>query len=188
MRGKIFLDPGHGGDDNGAVWGYAEEDDLNLAIAEYVKDLLENISFEVFMSRTEDTYVKLSQRVKMANREKTHLFISIHCDAFHNVTASGMSVHIYNRTKVSSIPANCINDEFVRKFPNHKQRGVKRSNFHVLRETRMPAILLECEFISNPETREWLGRWQNQLALAEAIVTGIEHWFDVKNEKGGLNG
>jgi len=185
MRGKIFLDPGHGGRDNGAVWGYVAEDDLNLEIADYVKELLENISFEVIMSRVEDRFVGLSQRVRMANRAKAHLFVSIHCDAFHNITASGMSVHIYNRTKVSSIPANCINDEFIKAFPNHKQRGVKRSNFHVLRETRMPAVLLECEFISNPETREWLVKWKNQLALAEAVVTGIEQWFNIKN--GGSN-
>ncbi len=181
MRGKIFLDPGHGGADNGAVWGFTEEDDLNLDIAEITKMFLEAKDFEVSISRTEDTFISLSQRVKMANRKKPHLFISIHCDAFHNVAVSGMSIHIYNKTTVSSIPANCINDEFMKRFPDHKQRGVKRSNFHVLRETRMPAVLVECEFLSNAETRTWLTRWQNQAELGEAITAGVEHWFDIKN-------
>lgn len=181
MRGKIFLDPGHGGKDNGASWGFSKEDEINLEIAEFTKEVLEAKDFTVSMSRYGDIYVPLSQRVKMANREKSHLFISIHCDAFHKITASGMSIHVYNRTVVSLIPANCINDELVKRFPDHKQRGIKRSNFQVLRDTRMPAVLLECEFISNPETREWLNNWKNQLDLAEAIVTGIEHWFDIKN-------
>ena len=181
MRGKILLDPGHGGRDNGAVWGFTEEDDLNLAIAAYTRDLLEAKAFEVLMTREADEYITLTQRVRIANREKVHLFVSIHCDAFHRITASGMSVHIYTRTTQSLLPANCINDEFVKRFPAHKQRGVKRSNFHVLRETRMPAVLVECEFISNEKTRDWLNQLENQLALAESITAGIEHWFDIKN-------
>lgn len=171
---KIVIDPGHGGDDNGATWGYAEEDDINLIVAFLLRCELEKCGFDVISTRERDRYVHLNTRTLLANEIQADLFVSIHCDAFHNTTASGMSVHVHPECPdATGVMATNIITKMAERFSDHRTRGVKASNFHVLRETKMPAVLIECEFISNPETRKFLKEPENQLGLARAITHGI---------------
>jgi len=180
---KVFIDPGHGGNDNGAAWGekfdYLEEDDLNLIIAFLLRyELLLN-GFDVRLSREKDEPVTLGRRVALANYWPADIFVSIHADAFHNITAKGISTHIYTHASQESlILAAWIQTGLIKKFMDHTNRGVKKSNFYVLRHTNMPAVLVECEFISNPETRRFLKEPENQLALAQAIGKGIQKNFE----------
>jgi N-acetylmuramoyl-L-alanine amidase len=176
---KVFIDPGHGGDDNGAAWGYAEEDDINLSIALLLRPVLIDHRFKVMLSRQRDVAISLYHRCWLAHKWGADLFVSIHCDAFHNTTISGMSVHIYEKTLVSEPLGEAIAQALMDKFPDHKQRGVQQSNFYVLRESHCPACLIECEFLSNPETRQWLREPENQLALAEAIGLGLRNYADL---------
>lgn len=180
---KIFIDSGHGGSDNGAAWGekfdYLEEDDLNLNIGFLLRyELLLN-GFDVRMSREKDEPVTLGRRVALANYWGADVFVSIHADAFHKITAKGISTHIYTyASQESLILATWIQTELIKKFMDHTNRGVKKSNFYVLHHTAMPAVLVECEFISNPETRRFLKEPENQLALAKAIGKGIKKNFE----------
>lgn len=169
----IVIDPGHGGEDNGAAWGFAEEDDINLGIAFLLRCELEKKGFEVLMTRTHDAPVSLFQRTYYANKAKADLFVSIHCDAFHQTSARGMTVHVYSGSVRSRGIASAISASLTNRFPDHRDRGVKESNFHVLRETDMPAVLVECEFLSNPETRRFLREPEHQLSLARGITRGI---------------
>lgn len=169
----IVIDPGHGGEDNGAAWGYAEEDDINLGIAFLLRCELEKEGFKVLMTRERDEVTFLGQRTNFANQIKADLFVSIHCDAFHQTTAHGMSVHVFPGSDQSRRIGSAIRAAMVDRFPGHRDRGVMESNFHVLRETNMPSVLVECEFLSNPETRRFLKEPENQLALARAISRGI---------------
>lgn len=178
MEGQsvIEIDPGHGGDDNGAAYGYMEEDDTNLSIAYLLRCELKQRGYEVYMTRERDMRVLLSERTATANNRSANLFVSIHCDAFHKETAQGMSVHIHpNCSKQSRKTAQSILTALVDKFPNHRNRGIRESDFYVLRMTKMPAVLIECEFLSNPETRRFLKEPENQLDLAKAIANGIEN-------------
>lgn len=175
---RIFIDPGHGGKDNGAAYGYDKEDEINLIISQYLEIYLNLQGYKTEMSRTLDEYILLEDRCHMANEWGADLFISIHCDAWHKIIAHGMSVHIYEHTTISEPLGRAIDDSLAERFPGHKQRGVKRSNFHVLRKTNMPAALVECEFLSNPKTREFLRQSKNQLALAQAIGAGIEEYLE----------
>jgi len=182
---KVFEDPGHGGDDNGAAWGekldYLEEDDTNLIIAFLLRYELQLEGFEVKMSRERDIFVSLEKRVEMANTWGADVFISIHADAFHKTTAKGISTHIYTRGSSQSLTlATWIQTELTKKFPDHANRGVRKSNFHVIRETWMPAALIECEFVSNPDTRRFLKEPENQIAIARAIAKGIGRNFERK--------
>ena len=171
---KIVIDPGHGGDDNGAAWGYAEEDDINLIISFLLRCELEKCGFDVILTREQDRAVRLSSRTYLANEIQTDLFISIHCDAFHNISASGMSVHVHPECSDATVAiATKIITKMAERFPDHRNRGVRESNFHVLRETKMPAVLVECEFLSNSKTRKFLREPENQLALARAISKGV---------------
>ena len=176
MSKTIIIDPGHGGDDNGATWGYTEEDDINLIVSFLLRCELEKQGYEVYLSRESDHAVSLRKRTNHANSLQANLFISIHCDAFHNITAKGMSVHVYPGPSNETLSlAQRINAALVADFKDHTSRGVKASNFHVLRETTMPAVLIECEFLSNPETRRFLREPESQLALAQAISKGVNY-------------
>lgn len=174
MIQKIVIDPGHGGYDNGAVWGYEEEDDINLIVAFLLRCELEKTIIDVELTRERDEAVSLASRVIKANIAKADYFISVHCDAFHNTTAEGMTTHIFTHANPETeIIANGIQRSLIERFPDHRNRGVRRSNFYVLRKTQMPAVLVECEFLSNPKTRRFLREPEYQLGLAQAIAKGI---------------
>ena len=167
----ICIDPGHGGEDNGAAYGYAEEDDFNLIIGYLLRFVLQERGFVVIMTRERDVYVPLSQRCSIANANSADLFVSIHCDAWHDETVEGISTHVYSDETLEV--GGRIQKSLTTIFPGHKDRGVKKSDFYVLRETSMPAVLVECEFVSNPETRKFLREPENQLKIAYAISGGI---------------
>ena len=176
---KVWVDAGHGGDDNGAVWseklGYLEEDDINLSVAYLLRCELYQKYVDTLMTREMDINVSLLERSNGANEEEMDAFISIHCDAWHNVTTQGISVHIYPFAPIRTVKfAEEVYDNLMSEFRNHKRRGIVKSNFHVLRETKMPAILIECEFITNPDTRKFLREPFNQLRIARAIAKGVQ--------------
>jgi len=188
---KVMIDPGHGGNDNGAAWGskldYIEEDDTNLSIANLVYLMLQLNGLKVDLTRTRDEYITLTERAAMANRLNSDIFVSIHCDAFHKETANGMTVYHYEGTKNQKTVklAHCIADQMAWTFKDHRFRGVKTAKYTVLEKTRMPAVLIECEFVSNPETRRFLKEPEKQFLLAESITGGIVDFF---NSKGVNNG
>ena len=175
INGPIVIDPGHGGQDNGAAYGYVEEDDTNLIIAFLLRAELASVGREVLLTRERDEFVSLRGRCDFANNVGAAMFISIHCDAFHKTTVSGMSVHIHhNSSQRTRGIAERIARSMAENFPGHLQRGVRESNFAVLRHTRMPAVLIECEFLSNPESRSFLHEPENQLALSRAIAGAVQ--------------
>ncbi|GAG89945.1 unnamed protein product, partial [marine sediment metagenome] len=109
-----------------------------------------------------------------ANLWEADLVVSIHADAFHKITAKGISTHVHPRSSLDTrILARWVQAKLIENFVNHVNRGIRESDFHILRETEMPAILVECEFLSNPETRRFLREPENQLGLAKAISNGI---------------
>jgi N-acetylmuramoyl-L-alanine amidase len=184
---KVFISPGHGGKDNGAAWGgkydYVEEDDLNLIISFLLRYELLLAGHEVKMARETDTYVALLERCKMANIWRADIFVSIHADAFHNVIAKGISTHVYTNCSAEAlILATWIHSKLITNFIDHTDRGVKKSNFHVLRNTKMPAALIECEFISNLLMRRFLKEPENQIKIARAVAEGIEK-YDIIRRK-----
>jgi len=170
----IVIDPGHGGEDNGAAYGFVEEDDTNLSIAYLLRAELVQCGCNVLLTREKDVAVSLRARCNFANEQNAGLFVSIHCDAFHQESASGMSVHIHPECgEITRTVAERIRLMLMMDFPGHTQRGIRQSNFSVLRHTKMPAVLIECEFLSNAETRDFLHEPENQLALARTIAKGI---------------
>ena len=170
---KIFLDPGHGGDDNGAFWWGYKEKNINLNISLFLWRALWFRGYEVKLSRSSDMAVPLADRCQLANDWGADLFVSIHCDAYDALTPSGMTVHIYEFTEISGPLGHAIVEALRRHFPDPRQRGLRYSNFKVLRETNCPAALVECEFLSNQKQAQWLGTLEAQYGLAEAFAAGI---------------
>ncbi|WP_026690914.1 N-acetylmuramoyl-L-alanine amidase family protein [Alteribacter aurantiacus] len=179
---KIYIDPGHGGTDPGAVGNGLQEKNVNLDLALRLRNILLNDyrGVEVKMSRTTDVTKTLSQRTNEANAWGADYFVSIHINAF-NGTARGYEDFIHDSLTPSSRTSqmrNVMHEEII-KVNNMINRGKKSANFHVLRETRMPAILTENGFIDNAQDAALI-RDPNWLqTVAKGHADGIARIFDL---------
>jgi len=175
----IAIDAGHGGTDTGAINQTAgiNEKTLTLAIAQKLQNVLIARGHQVRMIRSDDTFIELTGRAEIANQAGTEIFVSIHCNSAETSTAVGMeSYHHTNATPGRDL-AEKIHRALIAAFPTHKNRGVKSANFVVLRETQMPACLIETEFISNNQQAQFLKDATNQQKIATAIADGIKTYF-----------
>ena len=173
---KICIDAGHGGTDSGAIGTdpfELMEKDFNLALALLVEEELEGLGHWVVMTRRADRTVALASRPRFANRLDAELFISIHANAAGSRTVQGIEVFHYPGSTAGARWAAKIQAGLTGAFPTHRDRGVKEANFHVLRETTMPAVLVECEFLTNPHQLGFLAddiaRREIAVAIAQAV-------------------
>lgn len=169
---KIFIDPGHGGRDPGAIGSNSRESDNVLKVAKRLKTLLESYGHTVKLSRSTDKYLTLSERARMANDWGAEYFISLHNNAAVNKSARGFETFIYNRTTNQKTKQfqNAVHDAIALQI-GIRDRGMKRANFAVVRETKMPAVLIEYAFISNNEDEKILIEKVDR--LAEWTCNGI---------------
>ncbi len=176
----ICIDPGHGGADPGAVNGKYHEADAALAIALIIGDTLKNWGYQVVYTRTENTTLKLSDRTNTANNAGADLFVSIHLNSFSDATANGIETLVHgNAAPLAKELAKTV-QEALCGATGWKDRGVQvRNDLYVLKHTRMPAILVETGFISNPEECAKLfdtENWQKMIALQ--IANAISEVLD----------
>lgn len=176
---KIMIDPGHGGDDSGAINGIFKEKDFTLQISLGLREyLLATYNVEVLMTRTTDKTVSLQTRTDYANLSKVDYFISIHINDGGNGSARGYESYIYNgQVNNSTISDQNIIHASIIKVIGAKygvtNRGTKRADFHVLRETIMDAILLENLFINNSQDLSLLKNDTFRSDLIKGIGDGL---------------
>ena len=176
---RIVLDPGHGDTDSGAVsLDGSRESDIVLSIAYKVRDILKH-SFDVCMTRDSDTFVSLNYRSAYANSlGDVTAFISIHCNSATNTSARGWEIFTSKgNTGDADKLAASIGKRYAARFQDLPARGLKEANFSVLQHTNMPACLVECCFLSNPEEAHWISSDEIQQQHAEAIADGIIDHF-----------
>ncbi|MFP5113779.1 N-acetylmuramoyl-L-alanine amidase [Bacillaceae bacterium C204] len=183
---KLFLDPGHGGEDPGAHGNGLDEKDLTLAIALKIRNIILNDyeNVQVKMSRTSDTTRSLAQRSKAANAWNADFFLAIHINSADS-SAQGYEDFIYNGLSDSSKAAKyqkIIHAEVI-KVSQLKDRGQKKANFHVLRETNMPSLLTENGFISNKHDAALIKDASWQQKVAQGHVNGIAKAFGLKRKE-----
>jgi len=194
----VFLDPGHGGSDPGAIFGIYHEADLNLSVAKKVQSMLKSRNIKVYMSRTNDKYVSLLDRSKMANSTDAEIFVSIHHNNSGSTSANGIESYFYEfdsmyppkinsdmhnnevRIERSVVLTDLIQDRMIA-HTSANNRGTDGAAFSVIRETKAPATLLELGFISNSIERNKLISDSYQTKLATAIVEGIVKYFEIYN-------
>ena len=191
---SIFLDPGHGGSDSGAVSGGVREKDLTLSVYNKVSSKLASLGYTVLTSRNSDKDVDLVDRAEQANNANADMLLSIHFNAGGRGIARGIETYYYQAIadRVPKINKENHNNperlERSRKLANKVQqnllyqtgandRGVKRASFTVLRETSIPSILVELGFIDNPEERNKIKTNEYQERLANGIVDGIVEYY-----------
>ena len=171
---RIVIDPGHGDTDSGAVsMDGLRESDVVLSIAHKVRAILAN-SFDVFMTRSDDTFVSLSYRSNYANQlGDVAAFISIHCNSATNTSARGWEIFTSVGDTGADPLAASIGKQYASRFQELPARGLKEANFSVLQNTNMPAVLVECCFLSNADEAHWISSDEIQQQHAEAIADGI---------------
>ncbi|WP_429371773.1 N-acetylmuramoyl-L-alanine amidase [Paenibacillus sp. DS2015] len=175
----VVIDAGHGNQDPGAVGVTGKrEKDFNLAVALKVGNLLKKESnIQYVLTRNNDTFLELKERVKIANDMKADVFVSIHANASGSSVATGTETY-YQRDSSKSF-ANIMHKYLV-KATGLKDRGVKYGNFHVIRETKMAAVLLEVGYLSNKGDESALFSEALQNNVAEGIVKGIKEYLGIK--------
>ncbi|WP_277679962.1 peptidoglycan-binding protein [Gracilibacillus dipsosauri] len=164
---KVFIDPGHGGHDPGGTGYGLEEKNVALDIAlSAVKYLNQIKGVRVNISRNDDTFVVLEDRSKMANEWGADYFISVHNNAFMGV-GKGFESYVHTTASKTEKQIQSVLHEHLISKIGGVDRGQHEANFNVLRNTNMPAILLEYLFIDNYEEnqklrqasyRDWLGK------------------------------
>lgn len=190
---RIIIDPGHGGFDRGAAGKKIIEKHYVLSIARRTAAILQKCGYQVVLTRNADYLVPLNQRGAFANARQGDLFVSLHCNSSTDPRAAGIETYCLtpagasstNQKKILNIayPGNLLDgNNFLLAFEMQKalllrtksaDRGVRRGRFAVLRNLKMPGILLEMGFISNPAEENKLLQAANQEQIARGIAVGI---------------
>lgn len=171
VKNKIVLDAGHGGSDYGAIREGINEKDITLDVTKRVQSILRSKGYKVALTRDDDTFVSLEDRVNFSEKENPELFVSIHVNSAVATEPYGVETHWYH--DYSKHFAEVVHKHFVKELPETKDRGLFKSKFYVINHTTVPAILCEIGFISNQDERNALVTDARKQKTAKAIAEGI---------------
>lgn len=181
----IHLDAGHGGKDGGAAANGLKEKDIVLDICQRIqKGLGDYQDVRVTMSRSTDIYLSLDERTTMANAANADVLLSVHINAATNPAARGFESFIYpNSGSPTSAFQNVMHNEIVNQvkgFAGFDDRGKKQANFHMLRMSKMKAVLTENFFITNPADAAMLANAEFRQRIAQGHINGLERFLGLK--------
>lgn len=166
----VVIDAGHGGKDGGCAWNGLVEKKICLDTALRLERILKAKGLRVVMTRRSDVFIDLEDRARLANRYSKAIFVSIHFNASKLKSRSGMEV--FYRSANGKVLASSI----LRKMDNNLKglnRGVSHNDFKVLTATSMPAVLIECAYLSNLTEARRCATSAHRQELAQSIAAGI---------------
>jgi len=167
----VVIDAGHGGHDRGGIPGQRiPEKEMTLDVAQRLKTLLAASGYRVIMTRDSDVFVPLPTRVAIANSYGNAIFVCIHFNSAKRLGAGGIETYFYGR---DSLPLASAIHYYVAGGAPSSNRGVRRRGFYVLRKTRVPAVLVECGFLTNPTEGQYVQTAAYRQKLAEEIAAGV---------------
>lgn len=173
----VTLDAGHGGWSSGAVYEDIMEKDIDLAVALRAERILKEMGCEVYMIRTDDTFVDIHDRASMANKKDTDIFVSVHSNAFpSNANIHGTLTYYCPGSSRGKTLAQCLQTA-VSASAGSQDRGIAQDELVVVKETSMPAALVELGFMTNHEELMKLADPVYQEKLAQGIAAGIEDYL-----------
>ncbi len=179
---KVVLDPGHGGNDCGAISAGVQEKNLNLTVALLVKENLEKKNIHVYMTRTKDNYLTLEERTTYSNETSPDIFVSIHTNSTVQESSFGLETHYFKDDSLDlakTIHSHFASEDNIKNWAT-KDRGVLKSRFYVINHTEAPSVLIEMGFISNLTERSKLNTKKRQQEIANSITKGILEYLKVK--------
>ena len=183
----VIIDAGHGGEDGGATAHGVVEKDVNLSISLMLADYFKMSMFDVYMTRTDDTlfyfpgqenrkkYYDISNRVDFAKKIDNAVFISIHQNKFEIEKYKGLQVYYSPNNILGKDVAEQIQNDAIQNLDPENNRKIKQADYRirVLKELTIPAVLVECGFLSNEHEAELLASEEYQKKLAFSIFTSI---------------
>jgi N-acetylmuramoyl-L-alanine amidase len=191
-RGHIvMLDPGHGGYDPGAITNQGVyEKSINLQIAQKVKEMLGPSGIEVFLTREEDIdyvpdgvmgkttkkQIDLNYRIDMAREINADVFVSLHVNATASGKESGSETFYHSQSEYGKRLAELIQQELI-KIPGMNRRIAKPGDFYIIKNTSMPAVIVEVGYLSSVKEQKKLQQSWYQEQLARAIAKVIANFF-----------
>lgn len=193
----IIIDPGHGGEDGGAVGhnGIVEKN-INLKISLALRDVLQLLGYETIMTRENDKAIydkdskglKQKKRSDLRNRlsiihknsERNSIFLSIHQNKFPNEKYSGSQIFYSKNNPLSETLASCIKDSIVNSLQPENDREIKEatSKIFLLNKSEIPSVTVECGFLSNKEEAQKLNDESYQRKIALCTASGINDYFN----------
>ena len=179
-RPRVIIDPGHGGEDSGAVGiDGLQEKDVILPIALDVEEILRKQNIDVVMTRDTDVFISLEGRTDLANRVKADLFVSIHANSINlsRPDVSGLETYYYDsgRRLAELVHWSILNGVDI------DDRSIRRARFYVLRHSTMPAVLIEVGFVTGEVDASNLKDPNHRRLMAEAIAKGIVEYIKQNN-------
>jgi N-acetylmuramoyl-L-alanine amidase len=169
----VIIDAGHGGHDLGGQWGRVYEKHLALDTATRLEKQLKRMGYRTVMTRRGDYFLTLPQRCQIANRYRDAIFVSVHFNYTWKQDVSGLETFYFN-SEGQKI-ANQVQNRLIR-YTRAIDRKEKFARFYVIRNTKMPSILVEGGFVSNEAERNRMKSGRFREALARAIADGIQRY------------
>lgn len=188
LYGKcIYLDPGHGGVDPGAYYGGIKEEDINLDIAFKLREELEKVGATVYLTRDGDYDLSnnavdrkrndLYKRVKLINNSGCDMYLSLHLNATKSTSWHGAQV-FYDDINDKNIKLATILQRQLKVDLKTNRKYKEVTNGYIYRRVKIPGVLVEMGFLSNPYEREKLKTENYQYLIARSLVKGIEIYFE----------
>lgn len=186
----IVIDAGHGGRDDGCVSDNGTiESEINLKIAKTLKNYLETLGIKVVLTRSDGnglydsnaTNFKVSdmkKRIEIIQKTKPNMVISIHCNSFEDSSQRGAQVFYQENDEVSKEFAECVQNQLINQLDNAREFANK-GDYYLLKESNLPAILIECGYLSNAEEEKLLSSVDYQNKVSYAIMCGVVKYFDL---------
>jgi N-acetylmuramoyl-L-alanine amidase len=178
LEGKtIVIDAGHGGKDSGTIGktGLMEKT-LTLKTVQLLKKKLEPYGANVVLTRSDDRYLTLQERVETAYRYHADAFISIHYDSSKDPHAAGTTIYYYDLFS-DYLFAWSFHEPFSRMMAI-PFRGVSFGDYYVIRENKLPSVLMELGYLSNPTEASIIATDSYQQQVTDAIVNGVRNYFE----------
>ncbi len=176
---RVTIDAGHGGHDPGTI-GYEGtlEKDVTLQMALRLRKLMQDSGMQVEMTRTKDMQIHLRPRVEVGDAFDSDVFISIHANHVGDPRVTGIETYYFTP---KSLPlARSVHRKLVNQL-KRPDRGIRRNNFVVVKYNKMPAVLVEVGYLSNPTEERLLNNAQYQQRAAEAILAGVQEYFRTRS-------
>ena len=176
----VVIDPGHGGPDSGAIGiGGLRETDVVLDVSKIVTNILRKKGVKVKMTRTNEIDLDLGPRVSIANNTKADIFVSIHANASvgKKRNINGLETFYYSGWK-GRLLAEKIQKQIIKVSPGSPDRGVRRGSYFVIKQTNMPAVLVEIGFVTGKLDGSRLSKDMHRERVAYAIARGILEYLE----------
>jgi N-acetylmuramoyl-L-alanine amidase len=169
----VVIDAGHGGHDNGGQWGRVYEKHLALDTAYRLEGKLKALGYQTVMTRRSDYFISLPQRVNTANRYRNAIFVSIHYNYTWKQHVSGLETFYSNAE--SRTLAQYVQQSLIRRTRT-VDRSAKYARFYVIRNCKLPSILVEGGFVSNASERNRMKSAWFRDSIAQGVVDGIQRY------------